>query len=85
MTNVTVVWTYYQENVDGFGWFIVLNATFNNISVISWQSVLWVEETGVPWENHQPVASDWKKVDIKLSEHDAKSCWEQEAKEHKQW
>ena len=24
------------------------NATFNNISVISWQSVLMVEETGVP-------------------------------------
>ena len=24
---------------------MVFNATFNNISVISWQSVLWVEET----------------------------------------
>ena len=23
-------------------WFMVLNATFNNISVISWQSALWV-------------------------------------------
>jgi hypothetical protein len=33
------------------------NATFNNISVISWWSVLLVEETGVPGENHQPVAS----------------------------
>ena len=30
---------------------------FNNISVISWLSVLLVEETGVPWENHRPVAS----------------------------
>jgi hypothetical protein len=30
---------------------IVLNATFNNISV------LLVEETGVPGENHQPVSS----------------------------
>ena len=29
---------------------MVFNATFNNISVISWQSVLLVEETGVPWE-----------------------------------
>jgi len=28
--------------------FIVFNATFNNISVISWRSVLLVEETGVP-------------------------------------
>jgi hypothetical protein len=27
---------------------IVFNATFNNISVISWQTVLLVEETGVP-------------------------------------
>jgi hypothetical protein len=26
------------------------NATFNNISVISWQSFLLVEETGVPGE-----------------------------------
>jgi hypothetical protein len=36
---------------------IVFNATFNNISVISWLSVLLVEETGVPRENHRPVAS----------------------------
>ena len=37
---------------------MVFNATFNNISVvISWQSVLLVEETGVPGENHRPVAS----------------------------
>jgi hypothetical protein len=28
-----------------------------NISVISWLSVLLVEETGVPRENHLPVAS----------------------------
>ena len=36
---------------------MVLNATFNNISVISWRSVLLVEETGVPGENHRPVPS----------------------------
>jgi hypothetical protein len=37
---------------------MVFNVTFNNISVISWQSVLLVEETGeVPEENHRPVAS----------------------------
>jgi hypothetical protein len=29
---------------------MVFNATFNNISVISWRSVLLVEETGVPVE-----------------------------------
>jgi hypothetical protein len=31
---------------------IVLNATFNYISAISWLSVLLVEETGVLRENH---------------------------------
>ena len=30
----------------------MFNATFNTISVISWQSVLLVEETGVLEENH---------------------------------
>jgi hypothetical protein len=34
------------------GWFMVFNATFNNISVILWWSVLLVEETRVPGENH---------------------------------
>ena len=35
------------ENVNiGLVWVMVFNATFNNISVISWQSVLLVEETG---------------------------------------
>jgi len=36
---------------------MVFNVTFNNISVISWQSVLLVKETVVPGENHRPVAS----------------------------
>ena len=39
---------------------MVLNATFNNISVISWRSVLLVEETGECGENHRPVASHWQ-------------------------
>ena len=33
---------------------MVFNATFNNVSDISWRSVLLVEETGVPGENHRP-------------------------------
>jgi hypothetical protein len=41
----------------GLVWFMVFNATFNNISVISWRSVLLVQETGVPRENNRPVAS----------------------------
>ena len=36
---------------------MVLNATFNNISVISWLSDLMVEETGVPGDNNRPIAS----------------------------
>ena len=35
---------------------MVFSATFNNISVLSWRSVLLVEETGVPGENHRHVA-----------------------------
>ena len=31
---------------------MVFNTTFNNISVILWQSDSLVEETGVPGENH---------------------------------
>ena len=31
---------------------VVFNATFNNISVVSWRSVLLVEETRGPEENH---------------------------------
>jgi hypothetical protein len=30
----------------------VFNATFNNISLISWRSVLLLEKTGIPEENH---------------------------------
>jgi len=36
---------------------MVFNATFNNISVILWWSVLLVEENRGPGENHRPVAS----------------------------
>ena len=36
---------------------MTINVTVNNISVISWRSVLLVEETGIPGENHNPAAS----------------------------
>jgi hypothetical protein len=36
--------------------FLVFNATFSNISAISWRPVLVVEEAG---ENHRPWASNW--------------------------
>ena len=50
----------YTYNAFDMSWFMVLNATFNNISVIFWWSVLLVEETRVHGENHQPVASHWQ-------------------------
>ena len=34
---------------------MMYNATFNNISIISWRSVLLVEEIGVPGEKHRPL------------------------------
>ena len=39
------------------GFKMVFKATFNNISAMWWRSVLLVEETGIPGENHQPVTS----------------------------
>jgi hypothetical protein len=39
---------------------MVFNATFSNISAISWRSVLLVEESGVPGENHRPTTSHWQ-------------------------
>ena len=53
-TTVTLVITRLIELV---GWFIVINATFNNISVISWRTVLLAEGTTVSGENHRPVAN----------------------------
>ena len=46
-----------------YNWFVVImvfNATFTNVSVISWRSVLLEEETGIFGENHRPVASHWQ-------------------------
>ena len=46
----------HNIDIDNLGliWFMVFNATFKNISAISWRSALLVEETG---ENNRPVAS----------------------------
>jgi hypothetical protein len=59
MTNYTswpLVLSTTSEKV-GFK-LMVLN--FNNISLISWRSVLLVEDTGVPRKKHRPVASYWQ-------------------------
>ena len=52
----------FHWNIKWFGWFVfmVFNAIFNTISVVSWRSVLLVEETGVFGENYLPAASYWQ-------------------------
>ena len=68
VTNIQI--NGYTQYIPGFVLFVVFTslsitflcllvfyATFNNISVISWWSVLLVEETEGPGKNHQPVAS----------------------------
>ena len=44
----------------------MIEATFNNISALSWWSVLLVEETRVPVENNRPVVSHWKPFSDKV-------------------
>ena len=47
-------------------WFMVFNTTFNNISAISWRSVLLVEEIRVSEEKHRPAASHWQTLSHNL-------------------
>jgi len=49
---ITSTTAHEHHNLDRV---MVFNAAFNNISVILWWSVLMVEETGVPGENHRLV------------------------------
>jgi hypothetical protein len=56
MFSLTVMYNILKQ---GKGKTVLLNTTFNNISV-TWCSVLLVEETGGPGENHRPVASHWQ-------------------------
>jgi hypothetical protein len=45
---VYLIQHYMIKFVSGLAMVMVFNATFNNMSVISWRSVLLVEDTGVP-------------------------------------
>jgi hypothetical protein len=49
--------TKEKKNLDNGIRAMVFNATFNNISFISWRSVLLVEKTGVPGEIHRLAVS----------------------------
>jgi hypothetical protein len=55
-SSLAVLWDHWSGRVR----VMVFNATFNNISAILWRSVLLVEETRVPVENHWPVTSHWQ-------------------------
>jgi len=49
---------------------MVFKAFFYNILDISWQSVLLVEETGVPGENLWPAASHWQTLSHNVVSHE---------------
>ena len=53
----TLFWYTHKLIKVWIGLFMVFNATFINISVISWRSVLLVGEPGVPGENHPPAVN----------------------------
>ena len=63
--HLTCFFQVYKKKINTEGglilWFILFNATFNNILVISWRSAVFlVKESGVLGENHRPVASHWQ-------------------------
>ena len=73
-------WYWWHCWTSLFVYLMVFNATFNNISVILWRSVLLVEETGGPGENHRPVASHWQTllhnvVHLSLIQHHILNCY----------
>ena len=45
-------------------WCLVFNATFSNISAISWRPILVMEEAGVTEENHRSWASNWSTLSL---------------------
>ena len=53
-----LIWTWIDRFFDFW------NATFSNISAISWRPVLVVEEAGVPGENQRPCASNWQALSL---------------------
>jgi hypothetical protein len=64
---------YWSEEILHAGGFLLTIKTshsclpLNNISIISWRSVLLVEETRVPGENHCPAASHWQTLSHNVS------------------
>ena len=79
--------TYPSYIVYFWGGVMVSNATFNNISVILWQSVLLVEETGVPGEYYRPAASHWQTLshNIISSTPCLSGIWTQNVSDDRHW
>jgi hypothetical protein len=50
----------YSSDQMFYGWFGLWCLTPLLTIFQSYRSVLLVKETGVPWENHWPVANDWQ-------------------------
>ena len=57
--HVFIYCVYYVNSrlCNSVNYLMVFNATFNNMSVISWRSILLVEETEGPGENIRTVAN----------------------------
>ena len=57
-----------MTSMGGVGYRVrVFKATSNNISVISWRSVLLMEETGVLWENQRTARSHWQNLSYNVA------------------
>ena len=72
--------SWFQSDITISNWLVgLVYGAFNNIPVISWRLVLLVEETGIPRENHRPVASHWQTLSLNVvssaprHEHDSSS------------
>ena len=61
-------WSFntHRTIAQGWGYGHGINATFNYSSVISWRSVLLVEETGIHGETHRPISRHWQLYHIML-------------------
>jgi hypothetical protein len=54
------------KDMNNYIWILVFNATFSNISAISWRPVLMVEEAGVPGVNPDPGQANGKLYHLRL-------------------
>ena len=62
MFSSATAWPNEPIAIVHFVYFMVFYAAFNNISAISWLSVLLVQKTGELAENHRPVANRWQSL-----------------------